>query len=941
MNTRNKPVMRKTRLALVTLIPSLILVLVATVPHTYADKPTTTALVTDKANLPVGSQFGVPDQIALTNSGNVYFTSGAETALFRWSGGTRTRLLQAGDPQPGFPGSVTEDFVAANLTVNSVGRTAMVNFFIQKGVRPSRGVFVYDGTSFNKVALSGEVAPGSGGNTYRTFNQTQINDSDQVAFRGRLEPAAIGPLGLFFGSPTSAAAKIALPGETAPGTGGGAFLTFQVIGINNSGQVAWISNITGGTTPRALFVGTPSSISKVAAIGDPAPGTAGTFAGLPNNPVLYFLNGNGDLAFATGVAGGGATTNGIWIGNGSGPPSKLMVNTDPTATALGGNFGGGIRVRGFNSAGKVLFQSNPDSGASSSHALFLKDLANPAQVAYARGQSAPGGTTELFDFTSAALLNDAGNVAFLSSLTGGPSAMGWFLGSGTAAPTNVALEGQATPIGGVYGLRGRQNGRLNSTGQVAFFADVIGPNQIGVFLFTPSGGTVSVVNTADTLPAGANSFVNASIPGASQDQLAFYAQKAGGRVNLCTKPLHSGNSGITRRIGEGDPAPGIGGALWDMSPGFGTLINSPNEVAIAAGVIGGSQYPAGGIFSHNASNGLQKIAATGDPAPGGGFFNGVFLAESRPRINSQGQVVFFADSFTGDFGIFIGSATGGVQNVVRSGDPSPIGPGTIVDFPLDVESNDVGQVALGITVQSPGPVFTNALVVGSGTSAPVKVIAEGDPGPGGGTVSSIHPFLKINNAGRVAYVVDLTGGTTPAAVLIGPAGGAQSTVAQVNDPAAGTGGGTFASFDDQTIEVNNPGQVAFFASIAGSIVTGGHFLGSASAAPAARLMEGQALPGGGSAGVITHFFGIMTLIDSGQMSVQVLNITGAPNLFRQVIISPTGVLNELVTDGQKAAGTGSTFGESVAAVPSTTQDRLVFSAVLVDGPAKFGIFSDK
>jgi hypothetical protein len=426
--------------------------------------------------------------------------------------------------------------------------------------------------------------------------------------------------------------------------------------------------------------------------------------------------------------------------------------------------------------------------------------------------------------------------------------------------------------------------------------------------------------------------------------LAFYAQKAGGRSTLFTKPLHPGAGGITRRIGEGDPAPVVGGTLWNISPSF-ALINNTEEVAFTAdSIVGGTPYPTGGIFTHKPGIGTKKVVAAGDPAPGGGTLIDAFLAEAHPRINSAGQVVFFSDistgPFTGDFGVFIGSATGGVQKIVRTGDPSPIGPGTIVDFPFDVESNDSGQVAFGATIENPSSVFTNVLFVGNGTSTPVKVVAEADPGPGGSSVSGIGTFFRINSLGEVGYRADLSGGSAPSGVFVGAAGGPQSTVALAGDSAPGTGGGTFASFVDVEIDVNSSGKVVFFAAVTGSSATGGYFVGSESGPPSARLIEGQSLPGGGSVGVISPI-GTTTLLNSGDLSLQLLTIAGAPNLFRQVVISPTGALSELETDGQKAGGTSSSFGESVSAVPSTTQDRLVFSSVLVGGPAKFGIFSSQ
>ena len=389
---------------------------------------TNKALVTDKANLPLSDQFAPPGQIRLTNSGDVFFTPGG-FATFRWSSGSgsHTRLLQAGDPHPGFPGSVC-DLVGNGLQTNSSGHAAMLNFFALEGARNPRGLFVYDGASFLKVALRDEIAPGAGGHLFANFLQFRINDNDQVGFLASFDSLSnIDPVGIFIGAPNVAPVKVAVIGETAPGTGGGVYGNLQLIGFNNAGQVAFLSDITGGTTTRAVFIGTTSGVSKVAAMFDPATGTTGTFN---LQPVVtnYALNENGDLAFRSFVSGGGPSSDGIWIGNSSVPPTKLLVNNDPTGSSLGGSFGVGVTLRGFNNAGKVLFQSNP-VGATSNQALFLKDLSNPTQVVFARNQSAPGGTTETFLNTIQASLNDSGDVAFLAQLQGGSAPLGHFLGS--------------------------------------------------------------------------------------------------------------------------------------------------------------------------------------------------------------------------------------------------------------------------------------------------------------------------------------------------------------------------------------------------------------------------------------------------------------------------------------------------------------------------------
>ena len=914
---------------------------------------TNKALVTDKANLPLSDQFAPPGQIRLTNSGDVFFTPGG-FATFRWSSGSgsHTRLLQAGDPHPGFPGSVC-DLVGNGLQTNSSGHAAMLNFFALEGARNPRGLFVYDGASFLKVALRDEIAPGTGGQLFANFLQFRINDSDQVGFQASFDTTSnISPVGIFIGAPNVAPVKVAVTGETAPGTGGGVYGNLQLIGFNNAGQVAFLSDITGGTTTRAVFIGTTSGVSKVAALFDPAPGTTGFFSLLPavNN---YALNENGDLAIhsiVSGIAPG--AVEGVWIGNSSAPPTKLLVNNDPTGSSLGGSFGVGVTLRGFNNAGKVLFQSNP-VGATSTQALFLKDLSNPTQVVFARNQPAPGGTTESFLNTLQASLNDSGDVAFLATLQGGSAPFGWFLGSGAALPIKIALQGEATPVGGTYGLAGLLTpAQINSVSQVAFTADVLGPNTTGAFRWTPGGGTVSIVNTNDTLPAGANPIIRTFMPGASDDLFVFRAFKAGGRSIAFTKPIKRGRRQITRIVGEGDSAPGIGGALYGVSADL-SLINDNEEVAFATNrVIGASVYPAGVIFTHKPDVGLQKVAATGDTAPGtgGGTFVSFGSVQTPPsRINSQGQVAFFANiaGSAGNAsrnGVFIGSVSGGVQAVARMGDVSPIGGAFANITNTDISLNESGQVTFHAISQS-GITQTPAIFTGSATASPVKVVARGDAGPGGSTFSVIPLNFQMNNAGQVVYVAGLVGGGSPEGIFLGTAGGAQASVALAGNGAPGTGGGVFSDFRDFDIELNNSGAVAFRADITGGTASSGVFLGSASAPPEPRLIEGQSLPGGGTAGPLTpalNFIGEpFALTESGEMSIFVFNVSGAPNLQGHVIADSAGVLREFVTVGEKARGTGSDFGITFQAVATNSTGRFFFSAILVNGRAKWGVFADK
>jgi hypothetical protein len=281
--------------------------------------------------------------------------------------------------------------------------------------------------------------------------------------------------------------------------------------------------------------------------------------------------------------------------------------------------------------------------------------------------------------------------------------------------------------------------------------------------------------------------------------------------------------------------------------------------------------------------------------------------------------------------------------VARVGDPSPLA-GTFVNFQTNLSLNDAGQVAFRAISQVTPTVQRPALFVGSGTTAPAKLLALDDPGPGSSTVDGIPLRFQINNAGQVAWVAGLTSGNQ--GVFLGVAGGAQNPVAVTGDPAPGSGGGVFSRFREPNIELNNSGQVAFWAEISGAPATSGYFLGSATAPPLVRLLEGQPLPGGGTAGFLSpglnNFIGeTFALTDAGELCMHIINVTGAPTLSRQVIADANGVLREFVTTGDKAKGTGSSLGFVFASTGSNSNGAFFASVLLVDGPARSGILWDR
>ena len=229
----------------------------------------------------------------------------------------------------------------------------------------------------------------------------------------------------------------------------------------------------------------------------------------------------------------------------------------------------------------------------------------------------------------------------------------------------------------------------------------------------------------------------------------------------------------------------------------------------------------GGVFLESDS-GLIVAAGYGDPAPGGGTFRaaGRFYP---PSMNASGQIVFFAEvDPPGANGIFVySSSTGAVSKIVARGDPAP-GGGRFFNVGSPA-LNDPGQVA-----------FVGAGGIFLSTSAGfTRLVRSGDPAPGGGLFDTFTS-LSLNAGGTVAFLGTAAGGQG----IYTASGSTVNKIARAGDPAPQ--GGNFTSFGAPSL--NAAGQVAF----AGTVNTGATGLYLFSQGQITRLAtEGDPAPGGG------------------------------------------------------------------------------------------------
>ncbi len=208
----------------------------------------------------------------------------------------------------------------------------------------------------------------------------------------------------------SALSAVVQAGTAAPS--GGSFDAFGLenqpiaASVNSRGDVAFFAKLMRGVSGEGLFVAHQGQLRRLAAAGDRV-STGGTLASFTERPAVS-LNGNGTIAFAATLDGGGAT--------------------DAVLVASGGK---------------------------------------PTAVAQS-GQRAPGiGGGVFFDFGQAAI-NDAGDVAFLATVRKARETMDAIYVATKGELTKLVANGDPVPGGGVFAGLGAPS--INGKGEVAFGA---------------------------------------------------------------------------------------------------------------------------------------------------------------------------------------------------------------------------------------------------------------------------------------------------------------------------------------------------------------------------------------------------------------------------------------------------------------------------------------
>jgi len=368
------------------------------------------------------------------------------------------------------------------------------------------------------------------------------------------------------------------------------------------------------------------------------------------------------------------------------------------------------------------------SGLSAQVTFTVSKVARP-------GDAAPVGQ-ELVRASSPSL-NDSGAVAFAGD-------NGVFFSPSTGGLIVVASYGDAAPGGGTFISAGRPDPlSVNASGQVVFLGQVAPPGNNGVFLYSSSGGVISKVAANGDPAPGGGTLRNLRFPALNDGgQVVFASNFPGGRgVFLST----SGT--ITRLVRNGDPAPGGG----TFSTAFTSLsLNANGIAAFVATAVSGTNTTAQGIFLAGGGS-VQKIVRAGDPAPQGGAFSSF----DAPSLNAGGQLAFVGMVDTGTTGLYFFSQ-GQITRLAAVGDPAP-GGGAFTSL-ASPSLNSAGDVSFtgGLSLIHPSCCFepSGVFLYSGGNFS--RIVLPGDSSPELSTFSSgLTPSL--NGSGEVAFTGRLSG----------------------------------------------------------------------------------------------------------------------------------------------------------------------------------------
>jgi hypothetical protein len=647
----------------------------------------------------------------------------------------------------------------------------------------------------------------------------------------------------------------------------------------------------------------------------------------------------------------------------------IATGLEAAPGTAGARYARSLALGGLNDSGDVLFTASPvpaGGGPALGTTIYLARAgASPIRVAGV-GDAAPG-TGGTFSVITGIDFNNAGDIEFSATISGGTGGFGLFVWS-TAGVRKVVATGDVNPLGGIFAFTTAPAGFFNNVGQVAFASGG------SLFIDTPATGLAAVVPAGSPAPGP---------PGATLSVPAIFAFNDIGHVVFGTVNF----GGVLYRYAPGVPIDwvAVAGAPYGFpfNPEAMTSITMNNAGAVT---LVGLFSDTAGIYRQTPGTALTVAVVNGQSTPLGGTYD---LVSTNVRTLAGGDVYFAADvpNGTADYAEFRWSPGGTTTVLMSTSDVVPaasrvqlgersFGFATAGDYAafqakraggrtsvavhrFSTQSTTVvaadGQAVLGgrmrfllnlsnIAVGAGGHVPLNPRIIGgplhdtltvvlASAGGLSKVAADGDLDTAGrvlvnpalGTPGSANAI--VNASGQVVVTALLQSNGTRA-LFVGTGGGTPIKVAMVGDVVQP--GITITSTLVNQVAIDPTGQVSFQATTTGGASA---LLVGAPGGPLAKVARvGEPSPGGG-----TFASFAWPSFNNNSAIAFVATVTGGPN--GVFVGSPASAPVALALDGG-AAPSGGTYS-----IPSARPDVLIndqgdvlFRSDLVASAADSGYF---
>jgi hypothetical protein len=358
-------------------------------------------------------------------------------------------------------------------TVNASGRVAF-NSQVDGSDR-NQGVFVADSDGTISAIAIGCGGLGGGGDTtsdcgdaspigghfggffFGTVFTPDINDAGDVLFFCDVNGGDSRRALFLYQAASGQIVKVAAVDDPSP-IGG----TFGAVGpgsINNEGKVVFLASPVGDTINSNLFMWDNGVVTKVAAIGDPAP-EGGTFSGLgvesfgfqdgtsvPVGPVPD-INDSDQIAFRA-IVTGGITGRGIVVRTNQVDEWYVKV---PDPTPIGGTYLD-MQAAAINNAGQIAFFADYHPTPQTTNSGWFAGAPGNWRKVVVFFDAIDGGQCLGLAFSRNPMqtIDAAGNVVFWANLDSNGTSDRLVLGLTDGNLLIAARRGDPTPIGGTFG----------------------------------------------------------------------------------------------------------------------------------------------------------------------------------------------------------------------------------------------------------------------------------------------------------------------------------------------------------------------------------------------------------------------------------------------------------------------------------------------------------